>query len=264
MKTLKELMEAIEERFGCKCDFESDGKTVLLETDSPAGQDVIHEFTIPENSENPAEAYLANLKENAAYYDPDEEASYWIDSSGHGKNGAPYRLTELVKEMEWVGDFYTDVARFAEKFMDGKVVPPLYKSLSGRRIEPKDFIIMDDNDAFQWEDATEDRDGGWNVELFANCNVDELFGTNVETDENDAYLNIYAHVDAALSYIYPYLTVVYNEDGSPHDYEEYERSLSDYEQAALLSYVQEHVGNLLIQMSAHSRKRMETAKNGNL
>lgn len=33
-------------------------------------------------------------------YDPDAEAMLWIDSDGHGKNGAPYRLTDVVKDME--------------------------------------------------------------------------------------------------------------------------------------------------------------------
>lgn len=33
-------------------------------------------------------------------YDPDYEASLWIGSDGHGKNGAPYHLKDLVEDME--------------------------------------------------------------------------------------------------------------------------------------------------------------------
>ena len=33
-------------------------------------------------------------------YDPDEEASLWIGPDGHGKNGAPYRISDIVKDME--------------------------------------------------------------------------------------------------------------------------------------------------------------------
>lgn len=33
-------------------------------------------------------------------FDPDEEASMWIDETGHGKNGAPYRISDIVKDME--------------------------------------------------------------------------------------------------------------------------------------------------------------------
>lgn len=33
-------------------------------------------------------------------YDPDEEASLWIGPDGHGTNGAPYRISDIVKDME--------------------------------------------------------------------------------------------------------------------------------------------------------------------
>lgn len=33
-------------------------------------------------------------------FDPDEEASMWIDETGHGRNGAPYRISDIVKDME--------------------------------------------------------------------------------------------------------------------------------------------------------------------
>jgi hypothetical protein len=33
-------------------------------------------------------------------YDPDEEALLWLGPDGHGMNGAPYRMTDVVKDME--------------------------------------------------------------------------------------------------------------------------------------------------------------------
>lgn len=33
-------------------------------------------------------------------YDPDEEAYLWLGPDGHGKKGAPYRMTDVVKDME--------------------------------------------------------------------------------------------------------------------------------------------------------------------
>ncbi len=33
-------------------------------------------------------------------YDPDEEAYLWLGPDGHGMNGAPYRMTDVVKDME--------------------------------------------------------------------------------------------------------------------------------------------------------------------
>ena len=32
-------------------------------------------------------------------YDPSEEASLWLDDSGHGKNGAPYRMIDVYNDM---------------------------------------------------------------------------------------------------------------------------------------------------------------------
>lgn len=32
-------------------------------------------------------------------YDPSEEASLWLDDTGHGKNGAPYRMIDVYNDM---------------------------------------------------------------------------------------------------------------------------------------------------------------------
>lgn len=37
-------------------------------------------------------------------YDVDEEAALWIGSDGHGKNGAPYRISDILKDMEEVDE----------------------------------------------------------------------------------------------------------------------------------------------------------------
>lgn len=159
------------------------------------------------------------------------------------------KLSMLLSAIEEHCDcIFTEVARFAQKWMDGKIVAPLYDSLSGREIKAGDFTIgCFGDDPFHWEDVTEEKDEGWSVELTDNCNVDEIFGTHVETEENDAYLNIYAHFSPDLSYISPYLTVVYSEDGSPHDFEEYKRELSTPEQSVLLALVQTYAGKTLLQ-----------------
>lgn len=111
--SLSQIMEVIAEKFGCKCELESDGKTVLLETYSPEGQDICMEC-VPEHGSG--EEFIKLITEYAADYDPDEEASYWIGPDGHGKNGAPYRLRDLLADMEWAENFFTEVARFANDF----------------------------------------------------------------------------------------------------------------------------------------------------
>ena len=50
---------------------------------------------------------IDNYYEN---YDPDEEALFWVGSDGHGKKGAPYHLTDIVKDMEqcetYIGELF--------------------------------------------------------------------------------------------------------------------------------------------------------------
>ena len=46
------------------------------------------------------EAFIDNIHEYYENFDVDEEAYIWIGSDGHGKNGAPYRIADIVKDME--------------------------------------------------------------------------------------------------------------------------------------------------------------------
>ena len=115
--TLMELLEAIAQKFDCTCRYESDGTTVLLENWSPAGQDVVFETKLKDPDS--CEEFLEALKEHAASFDTDEEAALWLGSDGHGKNGAPYRMSDLLEDMQWAEKFFTDVARYAQKYFDG-------------------------------------------------------------------------------------------------------------------------------------------------
>ena len=46
------------------------------------------------------EAFIDNIHEYYKNFDVDEEAYIWIGSDGHGKNGAPYHIADIVKDME--------------------------------------------------------------------------------------------------------------------------------------------------------------------
>lgn len=66
---------------------------------SPAGQDC--NFILQCEKDNPASVSKA-FKELYENYDPEEETMLWVDESGHGKNGAPYHLSDVLKDMESV------------------------------------------------------------------------------------------------------------------------------------------------------------------
>ena len=46
------------------------------------------------------EAFIDNIHKYYEDFDVDEEAYIWIGSDGHGKNGAPYHIADIVKDME--------------------------------------------------------------------------------------------------------------------------------------------------------------------
>lgn len=64
---------------------------------SDAGQD----FSFSEEmKDGDIETLIENISNFYEGYDPDEEAMLWAGPDGHGKNGAPYRLSDIIKDME--------------------------------------------------------------------------------------------------------------------------------------------------------------------
>lgn len=64
-----------------------------------AGQDVNVELQVAKLDDLKHEVY-----EYWQNYDVDEEASLWIGDDGHGKNGAPYHISDILKDMQEVED----------------------------------------------------------------------------------------------------------------------------------------------------------------
>ena len=87
------LTEVIEKLDWC-IDYNDDG-TIYFSKYSPAGQDFGFEVggtSLEEIAENIYDYYDG--------YDASYEASLWLDSDGHGKNGAPYDMKDLYEDME--------------------------------------------------------------------------------------------------------------------------------------------------------------------
>lgn len=61
------------------------------------GQDFFFEATMKDYD---IYTLIGEVEDYYEGYDPDEEAVLWVGPDGHGKNGAPYRLTDVVKDME--------------------------------------------------------------------------------------------------------------------------------------------------------------------
>lgn len=89
----------IAESQGFSVDYKINSKTVefTFSQYTNFGQDFSFEATMKDNN-----IYTLIQEVNDYYegYDPDEETMLWVGPDGHGKNGAPYRLTDVVKDME--------------------------------------------------------------------------------------------------------------------------------------------------------------------
>lgn len=71
---------------------EEDGNGIVLSKCSPCGND----FSITLNKDS----FVKELLKEIDNYDVSYEAYLWLDSSGHGKNGAPYDMKDVYEDME--------------------------------------------------------------------------------------------------------------------------------------------------------------------
>ena len=69
---------------------------ITLSKHSPAGQD----FSISTGPFESAEELINSIHQRYVEFDADSETYLWLDNEGHGKNGAPYRMRDVLEDME--------------------------------------------------------------------------------------------------------------------------------------------------------------------
>ena len=69
-----------------------------------AGQD----FSFIADFGKDLDEFCENIYEYYKEFDVDKEASLWIGDDGHGKNGAPYRISDIIKDMEQAKQYILD------------------------------------------------------------------------------------------------------------------------------------------------------------
>ena len=79
---------------------------------SPAGQDFRFELCGIETFDD----LLKKLDDYYDSYDPSEEASYWLGSDGHGKNGAPYEMGDVYEDMFECKEYVEDLIDYLDDF----------------------------------------------------------------------------------------------------------------------------------------------------
>ena len=73
---------------------------IFLQIFSPAGQDCNLIFDKDECRD--FDAFADEIYDRYEDFDVSSEAMFWLDSEGHGKNGAPYEMKAVLEDMEWL------------------------------------------------------------------------------------------------------------------------------------------------------------------
>lgn len=83
---------------------------IMFSKFSPAGQD----FNIEMNADS-LDQIIEILKSRCEDFDCSYEAYLWLDSEGHGVNGAPYDMKEVYEDMEKCLEMMKELCEALEK-----------------------------------------------------------------------------------------------------------------------------------------------------
>lgn len=92
----KEQITNKAKKLGWNVEFSRDKhKRVTFENWTPYGQDIILEYEYKNLDE-----IREQLKEEVESFDVSYETYLWLDENGHGKNGSPYEMKDILLDME--------------------------------------------------------------------------------------------------------------------------------------------------------------------
>lgn len=110
-KTTKAVVDCAETQ-GWHVDVQQEKKcrTILFEFSkfTPAGQDFSFSATMKGNS---LDSLISDMEDYYEGFDVDTETYLWLDGNGHGKRGAPYRMKDVLQDME-------EAEKMIEKLLD--------------------------------------------------------------------------------------------------------------------------------------------------
>ncbi len=116
--TRKQIFAAAEQSgWNCTIRKNKNDWYVRFNTDTHYGQDACFEYNVDSLDEIKHRIY-----DTYTEYDPSQEAMLWVGEDGHGKNGAPDDIRDIISDMEDVEEMLNN----------------LYMSLCGHPVDKKD------------------------------------------------------------------------------------------------------------------------------
>ena len=104
MEKIQDMVISVAEKEGWAVTIEEQNElriTFNFAKFTPQGQD----FSFSTNTfDNDPDVLLENIFDYYQDYDPDYEAYLWIGEDGHGHNGAPYHIADIVADMNAAED----------------------------------------------------------------------------------------------------------------------------------------------------------------
>jgi hypothetical protein len=79
---------------------------------SSKGQD----FSFYIDTEGDMSSFMYNILNYYDNFDVSEETYYWLDNTGHGKNGAPYDMKDVYEDMEECQGFIYELYEIVREF----------------------------------------------------------------------------------------------------------------------------------------------------
>lgn len=112
MKLSKNLQDMIENA-GFKISDEDDNY-ISFQKYSPYG----HDFNFEIYTEDNLRCFCNNILSYYYAFDLSYEAYLWLDDMGHGKNGAPYEMIDVYKDMEACKEFVYELYQIVNKYIE--------------------------------------------------------------------------------------------------------------------------------------------------
>jgi hypothetical protein len=97
--------------------YDDDSGYVEISKYSTAGQDWSTDIALGEDINE----FADNIYSAYESYDPEYEVSLWIGDDGHGKNGAPYHIKDIVEDMEECEGFIRRLYIIVREYADNNV-----------------------------------------------------------------------------------------------------------------------------------------------